>query len=518
MSKKRKVLQGSASNLVRLLLSMLVSLVLPPFLVHRMPPAEYSAWVLILQLSAYVNLLDFGLQTAIGKFVAEYDASGDRDASHGIVSTSFTLLAAAAIIACAAVVVMSWLTPKLFHQMPPALMSEVRIALLVVGFSSALALPFNTFGSTFIGLQQYLFPTIVATVGRVGSAATLIILLLLHCSIVQLAFVTAGFNLATAAAHFLLWRKFAQERVNFSFLTFNRRSAVQLAKYGSVLSVWTMTMFLISGLDVVIVGHYQYKETGFYAIASGAANFMLAIISSVFGPLVPAISSMQASATTRRIGDLCIKATRYCVLLLCLLGAPLVLGAYPLLSLWVGKNYASRSALYLQILVLGNVVRYLCSPYLVTVIATGKQRSATMATVTEACVNIVLSIWLVQKIGAVGVAVGTLVAAFISVGVHLLVSIPNTQGAITMDRPRFLLQGLLRPLLVVTPSLCLYPFWHQKTMLPVAPVAFVLWAAATLAIAWWVVLAAEDRQEVRRSLSRLLYWRPGPVWVSADRP
>jgi O-antigen/teichoic acid export membrane protein len=90
MSHKRKVLQGSASNLVRVVLSMLVSMVLPPFLVHRMPAAEYSAWVLILQLSAYVGLLDFGLQAAIGKYVAEYDASGEREASHRIVSTSFT--------------------------------------------------------------------------------------------------------------------------------------------------------------------------------------------------------------------------------------------------------------------------------------------------------------------------------------------------------------------------------------------------------------------------------------------
>ena len=75
---------------------MFVSLVLPPFLVHHMTPAEYGAWVLILQLSAYVNLLDFGLQTAIGKYVAEYDASGDREASHHLVSTSFTILAVAA--------------------------------------------------------------------------------------------------------------------------------------------------------------------------------------------------------------------------------------------------------------------------------------------------------------------------------------------------------------------------------------------------------------------------------------
>jgi hypothetical protein len=46
-----------------------------------MAPAEYCAWVLILQCSAYVNLLDLGLQTATGKFVAEYNALDDRLAS-----------------------------------------------------------------------------------------------------------------------------------------------------------------------------------------------------------------------------------------------------------------------------------------------------------------------------------------------------------------------------------------------------------------------------------------------------
>ncbi len=50
------------------------------------------------------------------------------------------------------------------------------------------------------------------------------------------------------------------------------------------MSIWTLAMFFISGLDIVIVGHYQYKDTGFYAIANAATNVMLAVISSVFGP------------------------------------------------------------------------------------------------------------------------------------------------------------------------------------------------------------------------------------------
>jgi O-antigen/teichoic acid export membrane protein len=507
MSHKRKVLQGSASNMVRVFLSMLVSLVLPPFLVHRMPPPEYGAWMLILQLSAYVNLLDFGLQTAIGKFVAEYDATNRHDASHGIVSTSFTILAVAATIACAAIAVMVWGVPKLFHQMPAALVPEVRIALFAVGLSTALALPFGTFLSTFVGLQQYVFPTAVATVSRVGSAAALIVLLLMHGSLVQLALVMAAFNVAAAATQFLGWRRLLKARVDFSFLSFDRRYAVQLAKYGSVLSIWTLSMFFVSGLDLVIVGHYRYTETGFYAVANSAASFMLTIASSVFGPLVPAISSMQASSTPSRIGDLCIKITRYCVLLLCVLGLPLLFGAYPLLSLWVGKGYAARSALYLEVLVLGNVVRQLVSPYILIVVATGKQHLATIAAVAEASVNIVLSIWLVQRVGAVGVAIGTLVGAFVSVGIHLAVSMRLTQATISLQRPRYLRQGLLRPLLMVAPAFLLYPFWRRLEMLPAQPGILVIWVAVTALVAWRVVLTAEDRQELGSFVHRLLYWR-----------
>jgi O-antigen/teichoic acid export membrane protein len=500
-------MQGSASNLVRVLLSMLVSLVLPPFLVHRMAPAEYSAWVLILQLSAYVNLLDLGLQTAIGKFVAEYDASGNRDASHSLLSTSFTMLAGAATIGCMAIILMTWSVPRLFHQMPAVLVPQVRIALLIVGLSTALTLPFGTFLSTFVGLQRYVFPTIIATVSRVGSAAALISLLLLHGNLVELAMVMAGFNLAGAASQFLGWRRFAKARVGFSFLYFDRRSALQLAKYGSVLSIWTMAMFLISGLDIVIVGHYDYQHTGFYAVASSVTNFMLLVVGSIFGPILPAVSSIQAGYTPTQIGDLVVKVTRYCSLVLCLLGLPLLFGAYPLLSLWVGHKYAIQSALYLEILVVGNVIRQLTYPYVLVVVATGRQHLATIAAITEAGVNIIVSVFLVTTIGAVGVAIGTLAGAFISLGMHIAVSMHFTQSTIHIQRSRFAFQGLVRPLLSLTPSLLLIPFWRRSDMPPANPGLLAIWAILTSVIALRVVLTSDERRGLVSTISRLLYWK-----------
>lgn len=495
--------------MVRVLLSMLVSLVLPPFLVHRLSAAEYSAWVLILQLSAYVSLLDFGLQTAIGKFVAEHDATGDGEASHHLVSTSFTILATAALIASLGVMAMAAHVSTLFHQMPETLVPKVRLGVIAMGLSAAFALPFSAFASIFTGLQRYAFPTVVAVATRVLSAAALIVLLLMHGGLVQMALVIAFFNIIGAAAQFLGWRSLVRERVNFSFMFFHRSSALRLAKYGSVLSLWTLALLLISGLDTVIVGHYDYKDTGFYAIASSATNVMLLLITSLFGPLLPALSSMQSDTTPSRMGELCIKVTRYCALTLCLLGLPLIFGAYPLLSLWVGRPYAARCALYLQVLVVGNVIRQLALPYVLAVVATGKQHLATVAAVAEASVNICLSIFLVQKIGAIGVAIGTLAGAIVSLAVHLLVSMLSTRSTILIDRSRFVLLGLLRPLLIIAPSLLLYPFWRPLNILPAAPAALAAWLIASGVIGWMIGLNAEDRRELKRFSLQLVYWRRG---------
>jgi O-antigen/teichoic acid export membrane protein len=150
-------------------------------------------------------------------------------------------------------------------------------------------------------------------------------------------------------------------------------------------------------------------------------------------------------------------------------------------------------------------VRYLALPYSLVVVATGKQHLATVAAVAEACVNLALSIYLVQRVGAVGVALGTLIGAFVSVGMHLLVSIPRTQNTFLVERPRFLMQGLARPLLTCLPSILLLPFWKKLTTLPASPSALALWALSTMAIAWFIALTNEDRLEVRAAVTRLLY-------------
>src|SRR5271166_6456936 len=111
-----------------------------------------------------------------------------------------------------------------------------------------------------------------------------------------------------------------------------------------------------------------------------------------------------------------------------------------------------------------------------------------------------VSFYLVQRIGAVGVAIGTVVGALVSVPVHLGVSMKLTRATITMSRGQFLWGGLVRPLLCVIPSVLLLPFWRKDEMLPYHPAWMAAWFAATLGIAWFAGLSAEERSGLERKL------------------
>lgn len=499
---KRRILQGSASNLTRVILGMLISLVLPHFLVHHMGTAEYSAWVLILQLSAYVNFLDLGLQTAIGKFVAEYHAAGNASAARKTVSTAFTVMLGAALIGALAIFGMVWQVPRLFAQMPGALVGDLRYGLLAVGLSVAFALPFGVFLATFTGLQEYGFPTVLIAASRVVSTVGLIALLLMHGTLVQMALLMAACNIATALLQFAGWKRYASRRIGFELFGFDKRTSSRLLEYCGILTIWTIGNLLISGLDTAIVGHFDYKNTGYYAIASSATNFMLLLVSNMMGPLLPAISSLQVERTPRELGGVLVTATRLSTALLCMLGIPLLFLGFPLLRIWVGAQYASHALIYLEVLVAANIVRQLAYPYALMVVGLGQQRFATVSPVLEAIVNLSLSILLARHYGAIGVAVGTLFGAFAGVIAHLVVSMPRTQVAIAVERLRLLREGIARPLLSFLPLLLCLPFWRRLSMLPVSAPLLALWVAATGSILWWIGLAPNDRRQMTRVVRR----------------
>ena len=93
------------------------------------------------------------------------------------------------------------------------------------------------------------------------------------------------------------------------------------------------------------------------------------------------------------------------------------------------------------------------------VVATSRQRFTTASPVTEGVVNLVSSVWLAQHIGALGVALGTLLGAVVGVAMHFGVSMRYTQSTLAISRLELFFKGMLRPAAMAIPSVLLLCLW-----------------------------------------------------------
>ncbi|MHB8392478.1 MAG: lipopolysaccharide biosynthesis protein, partial [Acidobacteriaceae bacterium] len=444
------IAKNSLANLMRFAIGVLAAVVLPPFLTRRLSHDMYAAWVLILQLSAYAAIFELGLQSAISKFVAQHHATDDHEGASSVVSTAVALLGVSAACALAAVAVLVWQVPHLFGQLTPPLVHQVRLGILLIGGATAIALPTTALASSFQGVQRYNVPMAIGGGSQVLSTVAIVVAVFRHASLVVMGACVAAITLGAGLVQIAAWRRYLSH-VQVSVARVTRQMTRTIFNYCAAMSVFSFAMLLISGLDTTIVGHFDFKATGFYAVAASLTNFVILTSGAVFGPLLPAASELAAVGDRAGTASLTLRSTRFCAILLVLTGLPLLIFGYPILSLWVGADYARHSIVLLEILTIANIIRTFMLPYAIVVAGNNLLRYGLVSVVTEAILNFGLSIALAYRFGAIGVALGTLVGAVVGAGLHIAYTMHYTQRAIPVRRVDIVWRGLARPLASACP-------------------------------------------------------------------
>ncbi|MHB1744720.1 MAG: MATE family efflux transporter, partial [Acidobacteriaceae bacterium] len=381
------------------------------------------------------------------------------------------------------------------------------LGILLVGGATALALPTTALASSFQGVQRYNVPMAIGGGSQLLSAVAIVTAVFLHASLVVMGACVAAITLAAGLVQVAAWRRYLSH-VKISAARVTRQMTRVILAYCAAMSIFSFGTLLVSGLDTIIVGHFDFKATGFYAVAASLTNFVILTAGAVFGPLLPAASDLAARGDHAALASLTLRSTRFCAILLVLTGLPILLYGYPILSLWVGADYARHSILLLEILAIANMVRLCMLPYFSIVAGNGLQRYAWIAAIGEAVVNFGLSIALASRFGAVGVALGTLVGGFVSVGLHFFYTMRYTRNAIPVLRAEFLRRGLSRPLSCAAPLFAFFFFSRgNPAVYGFLPPAFVVLLTAILL--WTVGLTGSDRtifgEAIRdRRLNRLV--------------
>src|SRR4051794_26086877 len=159
----RRLLVGAATNWLAFAATLIVGFFLPPYLVRRLGDGPYGVWAFVESVLAYFTLFDLGIAACVVRYVARFNATGDRDELNRLASTTLALfLGLGVVVFAVGSALLPVILPSLEESGMPA--SDVLgFALLMLG-NLAVTLPLSVFPSILDGLERFALKSLIRIV------------------------------------------------------------------------------------------------------------------------------------------------------------------------------------------------------------------------------------------------------------------------------------------------------------------------------------------------------------------
>ncbi len=491
------IVRNVTSSWAVLVVNTLISFLLAPIVVTSLGSVYYGIWSLLMQFTGYLWLFDFGVRESVIKYVAQYEASGERDKLEVTVRTAISVYSAVTLAALLAVTGMVAALPYVFN-IPAEAQSTARIAAFVTGTTVAQSFLTNVFVGVLMGLQRIYLVSRMGILFSLARAVGTYLLLTNGQGLVGLSLLHLALSLANAGlvVHYcrlylpglpLLPRR--PERVE----------VLKLYNYGKYVLLANIGDKIVFATDALVIGAFlPIAALTPYAIAGTLIQNMRQVVMAMAQIFNPLTSSLRAERGTQMVQPVLQSGARAAMTI----GVPICIGFIILgerfVSLWIGEEHALTAGRVMTVLSVGYIVGL---PYYTisgVLYGLGEHRVVALLRLVEGAINLTVSVVLINIVGLVGVAFGTAVPHILIVGWVLPRALPKL---FPMNLRDYYVAVYARTLVAALPFVAA-TWFISAVVRPATMTSFLAWGFASLAAyavpVWFISMNDEERSHLRR--------------------
>lgn len=176
MSRVRRASTAAALTYVQFGLSLVVGIVLVPFILERVGVRIYGYWLASGEVLAYAAMADFGVLSALPWMIAEADGRGDRARIRQLISTGMFAAAIVSLVYLLLVALLWQVAPGML-RLSPAERDIVNGPLAFLAGATALLIPLRVLNSTLAALQDVKVHGALGVVSRLFEVGLVVTLL-----------------------------------------------------------------------------------------------------------------------------------------------------------------------------------------------------------------------------------------------------------------------------------------------------------------------------------------------------
>jgi O-antigen/teichoic acid export membrane protein len=392
--------------------SALVTVFSLPLAVRYLGAERYGIWVTISSSAVLLNLLDLGISGALTNQIAYACAEGDQVRAARATTSALVLTSAFALIsALALIAVWPWVDWMAILRISPAVHPREVSRTIAAAFALILlGLPASLTGRILAGYQEVHRSNLLVAAGTVLNLAGLLLGIKLTFSMPLLFLLATGWitlcNLAALTA-LLFWRK-SWLRPRLSYLSW--QAALSLLGSGAGFWLIQISAAVVFSSDNLVVSHYL----GPAQVTPYSVTWRLMGVAAILqGLLFPALWPAYAEAYARRDHAWLLRAFRMNLqatfALNLAFALTVVVFGRALIGWWAGSAAVPTLTLLIATAVWA-IISGCMTAESCLLAAVNRTREQGVLSIVAAGINLALSVFLVQRIGAVGVIAGTILS------------------------------------------------------------------------------------------------------------
>lgn len=336
--KNKQFILGAFFSYGAILFNIVSGLLFTPWMIDQLGDDQYALYTLAISV-INIFLMDFGIGSAVTKFLSNYYAKKEYDEANVFMAVVYKIFIFISLVIALVLTVFYFLIDGIYVKLTPTELIVFKHLFIIVGVYSVISFPFTTFKGVLVANERFIEEKLCEFFQKFFNVVLVLIFLLLGEGVYALVLVHAFTNLFFLIVKYFIIRKRTRQKI--SIVHWNRDVAKSLFGY----SIWTTVMSLAQRcifniMPTVIAAIIGSAEITVFSLASTLEGYVYTFASAINGMLMPGVSRiLNKDEADSRIMDLMKKIGKYqiCTIGLLYLGF-LCLGKV-FVGLWMGDGY-----------------------------------------------------------------------------------------------------------------------------------------------------------------------------------
>jgi len=387
-----------------------------PIAVRYLGPVQFGIWATITTTLSLLLVLDLGIANTLMNLISEAYALEDKESAGIYSTTAFWLtLAVSAMLGIAGLALWPFVSWSKFFHVQTLSETVISRSVAVAYAVFLLGIPAGLASKLLGGYQELRSFNLFSAAGSVGSLLGVVIVARLDGGLPMLVGASSG-ALVLSNSICLLWiwtthKPWLRPRLG----TFRLSAVRRLLGTGSAFFLLQLSSLVVFNSDNIVIAHYLGPaEVTPYSVTWRLVNYAAVLQSLIFPAVWPAYAEAHTrgeavwvrNAFWRLMGITTATTAAFCII-------------FAIFGRTIIRHWAGAPAVPSQQLII-----IMCAWVMISTVmnneacllaATSKIRLQAFLGISAAIANLGLTIWLVQRIGSVGVILGTVISYIVIV-------------------------------------------------------------------------------------------------------